>query len=290
MNTAAKNNVLVNSLMPLNSLAKNVNKNVSTNAKNLVSSMPTMPTMPAMPAMPEMPAMPAMAGVIVFFILLALFIWLMVTYKSEIEDAWNRSVDTIKNYFNPPATAAAPPSTPVTNPTPDPAASQESQDLVNKILPTGGREVFSVSSNKFTYNDAEPLCKALGAELATYDQVKEAWGKGADWCNYGWVKGQMAVYPTQKETWEKAQAGPEDQRMSCGNPGMNGGFFDNPELRFGVTCFGQKPEQSKHDEDRVASIPKSPATLLFDKKVAEFRSEADHLGVLPFNSTKWGSA
>ena len=99
----------------------------------------------------------------------------------------------------------------------------------------------------------------------------------------------MAVYPTQKETWDKAQSGPEDERMVCGSPGINGGFFDNPEMRFGVTCYGSKPDQSKHDEDRVASIPKSPATLLFDKKVSEYRGQSDHLGVLPFSTDKWST-
>ena len=34
---------------------------------------------------------------------------------------------------------------------------------------------------------------AFDAELASYDQVKDAWQKGADWCNYGWVKGQAAA-------------------------------------------------------------------------------------------------
>jgi hypothetical protein len=161
---------------------------------------------------------------------------------------------------------------------------------VEKVLPGGGSEVFSVSSNRYTYYDAEPLCKALGAELATYDQVKDAWNKGADWCNYGWVKGQMAVYPTQKETWEKLQSGPEEQRMACGNPGLNGGFFDNPELRYGVNCYGSKPSQSKHDATQVAKgTPLSPGALEFDKKVSMYRSQADNIGVLPFNNNKWSA-
>ena len=62
---------------------------------------------------------------------------------------------------------------------------------------------------------------AFGAELATYDQVRDAWKSGADWCNYGWVKGQAAVYPTQQETYDKLQTGAEDQRMACGMPGVN---------------------------------------------------------------------
>ena len=56
--------------------------------------------------------------------------------------------------------------------------------VVEKMLPPA-KEVFTVSKNDYSYYDAAPLCKALGAELATYDQVKHAWQKGADWCNYG---------------------------------------------------------------------------------------------------------
>lgn len=163
--------------------------------------------------------------------------------------------------------------------------------LVEKVLSGGGSEVFNVSKNTFNYYDAEPLCKALGAELATYDQVKQAWEKGADWCNYGWVKGQTAVYPTQKETWEKLQAGPEDQRMACGAPGLNGGFFDNPELRFGVNCYGPKPNQSDHDAIAMGKgAPLSPEALEVEKKVAKFRTEAASLGVMPFNTSKWSTS
>ena len=162
--------------------------------------------------------------------------------------------------------------------------------IVEKILPSTKNEVFNVAQNKFTYYDAEPLCNALGAELATYEQVKNAWENGADWCNYGWVKGQMAVYPTQKDTYEKLQAGPEDQRMACGNPGLNGGFFDNPEMKFGVNCYGQKPSQSAHDANAVAKgTPQSPDALQFDKKVAHYKSEADNIGVMPFSTNKWSN-
>ncbi len=169
-----------------------------------------------------------------------------------------------------------------------------SSSIAEKVLPAGGAgpEVFNISKNTFTYYDAEPLCKALGAQLATYDQVKEAWEKGADWCNYGWVKGQNAVYPTQEGTWEKLQSGPEEDRMSCGRPGINGGYFDNPELRFGVNCYGPKPAQSKHDEATIAKRngqPLTPAGIEFEKKVSKYRGEADNIGLLPFNESKWAS-
>jgi hypothetical protein len=183
----------------------------------------------------------------------------------------------------------------VLKPSTPPQDETKSSSLAEKVLPQGGAgpEVFNISKNTFTYYDAEPLCKALGAELATYDQVKEAWDRGADWCNYGWVKGQNAVFPTSQDTWQKLQSGPEEQRMACGKPGINGGHFDNPELRFGVNCYGPKPTQSKHDEEAVAKrtgVPLTPSGIEFDKKVSKFRGESDSIGVLPFNESKWSSS
>lgn len=165
--------------------------------------------------------------------------------------------------------------------------------LVEKILLTpGSSEVYNVAQNKYTYYDAEPLCKALGAELATYDQVREAWAKGADWCNYGWVKGQMAVFPTQKPTYDKLQNGPAEEKRACGTVGVNGGVFDNPELRFGVNCVGPKPSQTNHDERSLmeqGKVPRGPETLAVDRKIAAFKEEADSTFIRPFNSEKWSS-
>jgi len=163
------------------------------------------------------------------------------------------------------------------------------ESIVEKALPPA-KEVFTVSKNEYSYYDAAPLCKALGAELATYDEVKHAWQNGADWCNYGWVKGQMAVYPTQKSTYEELQQGPADQRGVCGKPGLNGGYFDNPELKFGVTCSGKKPSQSQHDVTAVTSGATRPLTasgIKFEQKVQQFKEESDTLGILPFNKQRW---
>jgi len=246
----------------------------------------------------------AVTGVIVFIVVVLLIVGVMYYFKNQISDTWNNAMEMINGYFNPksvpPAQRVEAPSagagagagaadghTEVTGPSVNDNSPTPSS-IVDKILP--GSEVFNVSSNRYTYYDAEPLCKALGAELATYDQVKAAWSKGADWCNYGWVKGQMAIYPTSEETYQKLQAGPEDQRQACGRPGMNGGFFDNPEMRFGVTCVGNQPPQNKHDEaDAAKGAPLSPDALAFDKKVSQFKSQADHIGILPFNPSKWSS-
>lgn len=279
----------VNSLLPLGvtEAVKNISQNVARNTNRLANNLPKMPNMPNMPSASSIPWLALGSFVILVLILVVLFR----TFSNQIQEGYQKVIDKLRQALgydvNPPAPME--PSTPTTAP-PNELPTPTS-DVVEKVLPqTGNAQVFNVSKNTFTYYDAEPLCKALGAELATYEQVKDAWEKGADWCNYGWVKGQMAVYPTQKDTWEKLQQGPEEQRLACGNPGLNGGYFDNPELRYGVNCYGAKPSQSSHDATQVAKgTPTSPGALEFDKKVAAFRSQSDSIGVLPFNTGKWSA-
>jgi hypothetical protein len=151
---------------------------------------------------------------------------------------------------------------------------------------SGGKQVFNVARNLYTYAEAEPLCKAFGAELATYDQVKDAYERGADWCNYGWVKGQLAVYPTQQATFDKLQSGPEDQRGSCGVPGVNGGFFPNADQRFGVNCYGSRPTETPLDERQQFEAKHETA---FDREVSRFRAELPSIAVSPWNGSQWSS-
>ena len=220
-------------------------------------------------------------SLLIFVVALAVFGAIFYFYWDDIQALWD-------NAFSPaPAPAPEPEPEVEVDVSDNNVPTPESQKIVENTLP-GNSEVYNISSNKYTYYDAEPLCKALGAELATYEQVKDAWSKGADWCNYGWSKGQMAVYPTSEETYAKLQKGPAEQHMSCGRAGVNGGFFDNPELRYGVNCYGPKPAQKPHDvQIAPKATPTSPDALEFDKKVAHFKLEADTIGILPFNGNKW---
>jgi hypothetical protein len=222
---------------------------------------------------------------------------ILVVFKAQISAGMNNLAAGIRGMFG----ASSPTTTPpvVTQPLVQvPSVSntaseaQVSQGILDKIVPSGHKEVFNISTNDYSFYDAEPLCHALGAELATYTQVKESWEKGADWCNYGWVKGQAAVYPTQKETWDKLQHGPEDERDACGTPGVNGGYFDNPEMKFGVNCYGNKPDQSSNDEKNMmahGTIPRTASTLKFDQQVEEYKETIDRVGVLPFNRSTWSN-
>ena len=202
----------------------------------------------------------------------------------EVEDA---AIATLKPMDKAPSSGLAPPSERAPG---LPGAGPDSSLLssVGSFFPAKG-EVFNVSRNIYTYSDASAVCSAFDSELATYDQVKEAYDKGADWCNYGWVKGQMAVYPTQKATYEKLQKGSAEYRNACGQPGVNGGYFDNPELRFGVNCFGQRPAQNATDElqNNGVDLPPTTEMIEYDKKVQRFREQLGTTTVLPFRRGQW---
>ena len=227
------------------------------------------------------------AFVIVLIALIAVF------YK-EISSGFKDIMEKLKELINGSSGLPPPPTEPQPEVTTAPMTPQDQNlamksSIVEKVLP-GKKEVFNISQNKYTYYDAEPLCRALGSEVATYEQVKDAYENGADWCNYGWTKGQMATYPTQEGTWNQLQNGPEEQRNACGKVGVNGGYFDNPELQFGVNCYGIKPSQKEHDANAIAKSegqPFTPGMLDFQKKMAKFRGEMGDIGLLPFSSTSW---
>jgi len=159
-------------------------------------------------------------------------------------------------------------------------------------LPTVAKEplkqVFNVSQNRFTYKEAPAVCKALGAELATLEQLADGYRKGADWCNYGWTEGQMAFYPTQKKTWEKLQKNSTlERRNMCGKPQLNGGYFDNPNLRFGVNCYGIKP--SPKGRERIKSTFMSDADAELQTMIDRFKKDLDNelITLGPFNHDDW---
>jgi len=166
-------------------------------------------------------------------------------------------------------------------------------DQVDTSVPVGFRkkegpaekQVFNISNNIYTYDDAGAVCKAFGAELADYHQLRESYQKGADWCNYGWTKGQMALYPTQYSTWLKIQENEPDRRGECGAPGINGGYFENSQLQFGVNCYGIKP--SPKDDERTKTKYMSDKEIETQRKVAQFRSKLNDITVLPFSQDKW---
>lgn len=151
------------------------------------------------------------------------------------------------------------------------------------------KQVFNIPGNHYSYEDARAMCKAYGAELATYDQIEQAYNLGADWCNYGWSAGQMALFPTQKMTFDKLQ-GIKGHENDCGRPGVNGGYMANPDLQFGVNCYGKKPAINARESDLLASASPFPQTqedIAFQQKVDSYKSQINSILISPFSYGKW---
>lgn len=150
-------------------------------------------------------------------------------------------------------------------------------------------EVYHIPGNKYTFNDAKAIAKSFGGRLATYKEVEEAYNKGADWCSYGWTKGQMALFPTQESKWKNLQE-IEGHEHDCGRPGINGGYIDNPNVKFGVNCYGIKPnitpEEIKRMENSVI-YQKTNKEIRFDELVEEWKQKLPNILLSPFNSDNW---
>ena len=152
------------------------------------------------------------------------------------------------------------------------------------------KQVFNIPGNYYTYDKAKALCAAYGAELATYEQIENAYNKGAEWCNYGWSANQNALFPTQKATYDTLQK-IKGHENDCGRPGVNGGYIANPNVRFGVNCYGNKPKITEEEDDlmKIATpYPQTEEDIAFQKEVDKYKSQLDSILVSPFNHTMWG--
>jgi len=291
-NSKASNNTVVNAMSsfvnaPVNSV-KNAATNMANSVKNAIYNSNVSNIMEPINNSIQNSIENTTAPLISVPIIIALGIFIVlfvivVIFRQQVVQGFEVAIDKIKGWLglSKPAVQGPPPEF-------VPHPQEIDQTSIEKILP-GKKEVFNIASNKYTYSDADALCKAFGAELAMYDQVKDAWRKGADWCNYGWVKGQSAIYPTQEATFEKLQAGPDDQKLSCGLPGINGGHFDNPELRFGVNCFGVKPSEKDQDSEASMTVNLTPDALAVDKKILGYKKELNAIPVNPFKPGTWSS-
>ncbi len=173
-------------------------------------------------------------------------------------------------------------------PTIDLTVIQDEPDAVEEIK--AKKQVFHIPKNDYTYDDAKAVCAAYGAKLANVNQVQKAHNSGGEWCSYGWSENQMALFPTQDETYKKLQtiSGHEND---CGRSGINGGYIDNPNVRFGVNCFGYKPEMSGKSlqamKDTTNKYPKTNDEIAFEKRVDQWKEKVPDILVAPFNHDSW---
>jgi len=108
----------------------------------------------------------------------------------------------------------------------------------------------------------------------------------------------MAFFPTQKDTWEKLQLNPATVHK-CGRPGVNGGYMPNPNITFGVNCYGVKPDPTNNDITSdikktigqnvdILPTPLTPEEAAFNQKLQYWKQNAANvLTINSFNEDKW---
>ena len=150
-------------------------------------------------------------------------------------------------------------------------ATSLAKDIDNSVPTSFNKDqVFNIPGNYFGYAESKSICAAYGARLAKYDEVEKAYNAGGEWCNYGWTEGQMALFPTQKKTYDKLQK-IEGHEHDCGRPGVNGGYNNDTSQQLGANCYGKKPK----GKITPFSYPK-----VKPRRVPEY-------DVSPFNYTSW---
>lgn len=151
------------------------------------------------------------------------------------------------------------------------------------------KQVFHVPGNKYTFDNAKALCQAYGSRLATYSEIEDSYENGSEWCSYGWSDKQLALFPTQKDTWNYLQT-VEGHENDCGRAGINGGYIANPNVKFGANCYGYKPKITDTELDLMQTAPLYPKSLKDIKQerlVEHWRRKIPEILVSPFNKNVW---
>ena len=119
--------------------------------------------------------------------------------------------------------------------------------------------------------------------------MNKAYKEGASWCSYGWSDDQLALYPTQKETYNQLQ-NIEGHENDCGRPGINGGYIDNKAVRFGVNCYGTKPKITSLEREIMNNTTKYPKTnkdIVREKRTEYWSDKLKDIVLAPFNYDSW---
>ena len=151
------------------------------------------------------------------------------------------------------------------------------------------KQVFNIPGNEYTYDQANSLCKAYESRLATYDEIEDSYNNGAEWCNYGWSENQLALFPTQKSTYNNLQT-IKGHENDCGRSGVNGGFIDNPNIKYGVNCYGYKPKITPEESDLMSSTtpyPQNKKDIEFQNNIDYWKNKLNEILVSPFNYKNW---
>ena len=151
------------------------------------------------------------------------------------------------------------------------------------------KEVFHIANQEYTYDQSKCKCESYGGRLATKNEVTKAYNNGANWCSYGWTEGQNAFYPVQQCFYDELNEDEdflENSDKYCGKPGLNGGYFSNPKLKFGINCYGVKPKGEQIKEKKAFCPPKNFCSM---KKNSSASQKLTSDIIAPFNDNKWNN-
>ena len=82
----------------------------------------------------------------------------------------------------------------------------------------------------------------------------------------------------------------EGHENDCGRAGINGGYIANPNVRFGVNCYGYKPKITQEESEimQTASLyPKNLEDIKEEKQVNYWKQKIPDILVAPFNKNVW---
>jgi len=148
------------------------------------------------------------------------------------------------------------------------------------------KQVFNVKENIYAADDAGGVCGALGADVASLQQIVDAHRQGANWCNVGWTKEGLAAYPIQNEFWQKMQGNNPNNRNICGQPGINLSRSD-AGLLYGVNCYGVKPEPK--NGELIKEVVQNDADIALQAKIAQFQKTVNNMNLAPFSANQWSA-
>ena len=147
------------------------------------------------------------------------------------------------------------------------------------------KEVYYINNQNMTQKQAACKCASYNGRLASKSEIINAMNNGLNNCMYGWAKEtNSAFYPVQQCYYNKLQEGPKSLRNSCGVPGLNGGLFTSPNLRFGASCYGIKPKGMVS----VPNLPKCEESSFCDLPSnynVSHKLNADEIA--PFSQDQW---
>ena len=76
----------------------------------------------------------------------------------------------------------------------------------------------------------------------------------------------------------------------CGRQGINGGYIGNPNVRFGVNCYGRKPNITKREQkimNNAGEYPESEENKQMNTLVQSYKNKLKTILISPFNLKSW---